>query len=65
MARAVAGLYGDENRGKPLDGADHLRLRKLAADNHQLVLVNTVKLENRFRSIHTGTDAAKARRSSS
>lgn len=50
---AAAGLDGDENRRKPLEVADHLGSPKLAADNHHLVLINTVKLENRLRSIHT------------
>jgi hypothetical protein len=43
--RAAAGLDGDENRRKPLEVADHLGSPKLAADNHYLVLVNTVKLK--------------------
>jgi hypothetical protein len=53
MVRAAAGLYGDENRRKPLEVADHFGSPKLAADNHHLFLVNTVKLENRLRSVHT------------
>jgi hypothetical protein len=48
MMRAAAGLDGDENRWKPLEVADHLGSPELAADNHHLVLVNTVKLENRL-----------------
>jgi hypothetical protein len=54
--RAAAGLDGEENRRKPLKVADHLRSPELVADNHYLVLVNTVKLENRLRSIHTDTN---------
>jgi hypothetical protein len=53
MMRAAAGLDGDENRRKPLEVAYHLGSPELAADNHHLVLVNTVKPENRLRSIHT------------
>jgi hypothetical protein len=56
MVRAAAGLDGDENRRKPLEVADHLSSPKLAADNHHLVLINTVKLKHRLRSIHADTD---------
>jgi hypothetical protein len=56
MVRAAAGLNGDKNRRKPLEVADHLGSPKLAADNRQLVLINTVKLKHRLRSIHADTN---------
>ncbi|MGY3697458.1 hypothetical protein ACVIGA_007538 [Bradyrhizobium sp. USDA 3240] len=45
MVRAAARLYGDENRRKPLEVADHLGSPKLAPDDHYLIPINTVKLE--------------------
>jgi hypothetical protein len=42
-----------ENRWKPLEVADHLGSPELAADHHHLVLINTMKLENRLGSVHT------------
>ena len=56
MVRAAARLYGDENRRKPLEVADHLGSPKLAPDNHYLILINTVKLEHRLRGIHADTN---------
>ena len=56
MMRAAAGLDGDENRWKPLEVADHLGSPKLAADDHYLTLINTVKLEHRLRGIHADTN---------
>ncbi|MEY9399242.1 hypothetical protein ABIF79_005617 [Bradyrhizobium japonicum] len=35
---------------------DHLGSSKLPPDNYRLVLVNTVKLEDRLGSIHTDTN---------
>jgi hypothetical protein len=52
MVRAAARLYGDENRGRPLEVADHLG----SPDNHDLILINTVKLEHRLRGIHANTN---------
>jgi hypothetical protein len=46
MVRAAAGLDGDENRRKPLEVADHLGSPELAADNHHLVLIRPMKVEN-------------------
>jgi hypothetical protein len=54
--RAAAILYGDENWGKPLEVADHLGSPKLAPNDHYLILINTVKLEHRLRSIHADTN---------
>jgi hypothetical protein len=56
MVRASTGLNGDEDRWKPLEEADHLGAPELAADNHDLILVNAVELEHRFGSIHADTD---------
>lgn len=55
MVRVAAILYGDENWRKPLEVADHLGSPKLATDDHYL-LINTVKLEHRLRSIHADTN---------
>jgi hypothetical protein len=45
-----------ENWRKPLEVADHLGSPKLAPDDHYLILINTVKLEHRLRSIHADTN---------
>jgi len=53
---AAARLDGDVRWWKLLEVSDHLGSPELATDNHDLVLINAVELEDRLGGIHADAD---------
>jgi hypothetical protein len=48
VVRAAAGLDCHERRWELLEISDHLGSSKLASDDHNLILIDAVKLEHRL-----------------
>ena len=49
-------LDGNERRREFFEVSDHFSSPELATDNHNLVLINAVELEDRLGGIHADAD---------